>query len=123
MADDRSGSAARGRESRSIQGRRRVLPALTGFALAALAGGIVGGLVVRATWSPDNGSAGSEPSGAAACRAANVADHALPSVVTVRASGGGRALTMTSGDTIRLAYERHGTVHTTLLTLTRGEAG
>jgi putative serine protease PepD len=59
-----------------------------GVVLAAIIGGIAGGLIVRATWGSGNGSsttaAGSAGTGAA-CPAANVADQALPSVVTVRA--------------------------------------
>src|SRR5262245_52810345 len=82
MADDRSGRTATGRGRRSVRGRRRALPALAGFALAATVGGVVGGLVVKTTWTSDSGSSGSEAvgeqNGTAACRAANVADEALP---------------------------------------------
>jgi putative serine protease PepD len=69
--------------------RRRLIPALAGFAAAALVGGVVGGLVVRATWG--SGSGGDEPPAAAArtaCSATTVSDEALPSVVTVQASNG-----------------------------------
>jgi putative serine protease PepD len=63
-----------------------------GLLVAAIIGGVVGGLIVRATWGSGNGSfpsatAGSNGAGAA-CPAATVADRALPSVVTVRASRG-----------------------------------
>jgi putative serine protease PepD len=66
---------------------------LVGFALAALVGGVAGGLIVRATWEPASGNCGNGATTAAgatgaSCRAANVADEALPSVVTVRAAGG-----------------------------------
>src|SRR5262245_9999941 len=94
MVDEPSGSAATGRGARSERrGRPRFLLALAGFGLAAVIGGVVGGLIVKATWSSGNGNSGDEPavesSGpGAACRAANVAEKALPSVVTVRASNG-----------------------------------
>jgi putative serine protease PepD len=63
---------------------------LAGVVLAAIVGGVVGGLIVRTTWGSGSGN-GSGTSGtvsdtAAACPAATVADRALPSVVTVRAS-------------------------------------
>src|SRR5262245_52097101 len=90
MADDPSGSAARRRRGQPARGKRRLLPLLTGFALAALVGGVAGGLIVEA-WSSggDGGSGAAGPDGAAAaCRASSVADDALPSVVTVRASRG-----------------------------------
>ena len=91
MADDPSGSAATGEGARSVRRGQRWLPALIGLTLAGLVGGVVGGLIVRATWTSGNGTeAGSD--GGASCQAANVADDALPSVVTVRASsaqGGG----------------------------------
>jgi putative serine protease PepD len=63
---------------------------LLGLALAALVGGVVGGLIVRATWDSGNGSSTAPASDgtAAACPAASVADRALPSVVTVRAGSG-----------------------------------
>jgi putative serine protease PepD len=75
----------------------RIVPTLVGFVLAAIVGGVAGGLIVRATWGPGSGSraAATTPSAngtAAACPAASVADKALPSVVTVRATnrhGGG----------------------------------
>jgi len=60
---------------------------------AAVIGGVVGGLIVWAIWSPGNGngSGSATASGSsgtlAACPAANVADEALPSVVTIRATG------------------------------------
>jgi putative serine protease PepD len=60
-----------------------------GLVVAALIGGVVGGLIVRETSDSDSGSgAAAAGSNAAACPAANVADRALPSVVTVLASGG-----------------------------------
>ncbi len=69
---------------------------LIAFALAALIGGVAGGLIVRATWAPGDGSsAAATATGSngtsAACPAANVADQALPSVVTIRASNGRQA--------------------------------
>src|SRR5262245_14386819 len=90
MADDPSGPAATGRRARSVRGWRRLLPGLTGFALAALIGGVAGGLIVRATWSSGsgNGAAVESNGAAAACEAASVADDALPSVVTVQARNG-----------------------------------
>jgi putative serine protease PepD len=70
---------------------------------AAIIGGVAGGLIVRATWGPGNSSAttaaGSAGTGAA-CQAANVANRALPSVVTVRA-GNGRQSGSGSGVAIR----------------------
>jgi putative serine protease PepD len=52
--------------------------------LLAIVGGVIGGLIVRATWGSGSGS----PSGTStACPATSVADDALPSVVTVRAGG------------------------------------
>jgi putative serine protease PepD len=62
---------------------------LAAVVLAAIIGGIAGGLIVRATWGSGNGSS-TTPAGSAstraACPAANVANQALPSVVTVRAA-------------------------------------
>ena len=55
---------------------------VAGFALVAILGGIVGGWLVRATSS--TGSTG----GATTCDATEVADRALPSTVTIRASDG-----------------------------------
>jgi putative serine protease PepD len=74
----------------ALRGRGLVL-LLIALVLAAIVGGVVGGLVVRATWGSGNGSsAASTAAGsggtAAACPAAKVADKALPSVVTIRAS-------------------------------------
>jgi putative serine protease PepD len=70
-------------------------PALIGFALAAILGGVVGGLIVRETTDSGNGSPASTApvsnATAAACPAANVANQALPSVVTVRAANGQQA--------------------------------
>jgi putative serine protease PepD len=57
---------------------------LVGFALAALIGGIVGGIVVKATTSGSRKSS-SQPT---FCDATQVADHGLPSVVTIAASNG-----------------------------------
>jgi putative serine protease PepD len=62
---------------------------LLALALAAVIGGVAGGLIVRATWGSGNSVSASGSDGAsAACPAATVADHALPSVVTVRAGNG-----------------------------------
>jgi putative serine protease PepD len=63
---------------------------LIGFLVAAVIGGVVGGLIVRETrgsGSGNNSDATAASNGsAAACAAAKVADTALPSVVTVRVS-------------------------------------
>jgi putative serine protease PepD len=65
---------------------------LIGFLLAAIIGGVAGGLIVNATSSSGKGSSAAASDGtAAACPAASVADRALPSVVTVRASNGQQA--------------------------------
>jgi putative serine protease PepD len=79
--------------NRPVRRGRRFVPALAGFALAAVVGGVVGGLIVRATWGSENGNAANEApvqsnGAAAACSATKIADEALPSVVTVRASNG-----------------------------------
>jgi putative serine protease PepD len=93
---------------------RSVLPALVGLLLAAIVGGVAGGLIVRATWGPGDGSGNGGPgdgtpagataagasSTAAACPAASVADRALPSVETVRA-GNGQVAGSGSGVVIR----------------------
>src|SRR5262245_53726712 len=73
--------------------RRRYLLALGALALAGLVGGVVGGLIVRATWTSDNDTAANAKAvpangPAASCNAAKVADGALQSVVTVQASNG-----------------------------------
>ncbi|HVU77857.1 MAG TPA: trypsin-like peptidase domain-containing protein [Gaiellaceae bacterium] len=65
--------------------RRLLVPAFIGFVVAAIIGGVVGGLIVR-EWDSDDGSPAPVSSGAPACSAAKVADDALRSVVTVRAS-------------------------------------
>jgi putative serine protease PepD len=85
----------------------RIAPVLIGFVVAAIIGGVAGGLIVRETWSSGNDSsaaaAGPGSNGtAAACPAATVADRALPSVVTVRASnarmgGSGSGVVIRSG--------------------------
>jgi len=72
---------------------RKIVPAVIALVLAAVIGGVAGGLIVRATWGPGNGNseAASAPGSngtSAACPAAKVADQALPSVVTIRASNG-----------------------------------
>jgi putative serine protease PepD len=61
--------------------------------VAAVVGGVAGGLIVRATWGPGNGTSAAATAPAsggtpAACPAAKVADQALPSVVTISASNG-----------------------------------
>ena len=68
--------------------RRGVVLGLVALA-AAIVGGVVGGIVVREWWKPGNGSSAAATGSTtlAACRAAKVADQALPSVVTVRAVG------------------------------------
>jgi putative serine protease PepD len=80
MARDGSGAAASGR---GRPGRRQLLLAGAAILAAAIVGGVIGGLIVRATWSPGDGSAGGS-----ACKAATVADNALPSVVTVQVRSG-----------------------------------
>jgi putative serine protease PepD len=67
--------------------RMRLLPFVLGLAVAAVVGGVVGGLIVRTTWDADDDDVGTSTA-AAACRAADVADEALPSVVTVSVSNG-----------------------------------
>ena len=63
---------------------------LAGFAVAALVGGVLGGLVVAATSRDDTsaGSRGTNGSTAAVCQASTVAAQGLPSVVTISASNG-----------------------------------
>jgi putative serine protease PepD len=63
---------------------------LVALLLAAIVGGVVGGVIVRETWGSRNGSpaAVTGPSSGAVCQAADVADEALPSVVTVLAGSG-----------------------------------
>jgi putative serine protease PepD len=85
--------------------RRSVVFGLIALLAAAIIGGVVGGIVVREWWRPGNGNTtGTTGSGssdnAAACQAAHVADEALPSVVTVRASSG-RGESTGSGVVIR----------------------
>src|SRR5215471_10873385 len=96
---ERQGGAAPTGGARS----RRFVPALIGFALAALVGGVVGGLIVWAT--VDNGSSGGGSTvagaGAADCAAANVADAALRSVVTVQAGSDGQGGSTGSGVVLR----------------------
>ena len=80
--------------------RGNIVWALVGLLLAAILGGVVGGLIVRETWSSPNVSSAAVSGSAAVCSAASVADHALPSVVTVRA-GNGQAGGTGSGVVIR----------------------
>jgi putative serine protease PepD len=103
MEEDPGGVAATPRGGRSAQGWRRYLPALIGIAVAAVVGGVVGGLIVWATTGSDNdNSSNATASGGTtgSCDAANVADRALPSVVTVRA-GSGQGAGSGSGVVIR----------------------
>ena len=104
MTEDASGSAVREADGPPARRGRMAFPMLLGFALAAIIGGVVGGLIVRATWGSGNGSPRTSPASSngtpAACPAANVADEALPSVVTVRA-GNGRQSGSGSGVAIR----------------------
>jgi putative serine protease PepD len=76
--------------------RRTVTLVLAGLVLAAIVGGVVGGLIVRATWGSGHESS-SEATGA--CPATSVSDKALPSVVTVRAgtSSGSGVVIRTGG--------------------------
>ena len=93
MTDDRGdhGEADGPSPSPSSSPARRTLASpgrlLTGFAVAAQAGGVVGGLVVNAT-SDNTGPGRASTSGAgspAVCQASAVADTGLPSVVTIAA--------------------------------------
>jgi putative serine protease PepD len=61
---------------------RKVALAVGALVLAAVIGGVVGGLIVHWTWDSESSSAADS---ASACPATSVADQALPSVVTVRA--------------------------------------
>lgn len=100
MTDD----AREARGPSAWSGRTGVL-IVAGLVLAAIIGGIAGGLIVRATWGSGNGSSTTAASSAgkgAACPAANVAEQALPSVVTVRAAnsrqgGSGSGVAIRSG--------------------------
>jgi putative serine protease PepD len=59
--------------------------------VAAVVGGVAGGLIVWATTKSDNDSSANATAAdgkTASCEAANVADRALRSVVTVRAASG-----------------------------------
>jgi putative serine protease PepD len=82
MTEDSSGSEASGARGRSV------VWMLVGLLLAAVVGGIAGGLIVRATWGSRGGN-----SAADVCPAARVATRALPSVVTVQAANGQAAET------------------------------
>jgi putative serine protease PepD len=91
MAEAPRGPTAAGAGRRS-RGGRRLAPTLIGLALAALVGGVVGGLIVWATTDSGNGStapATGSNATAAACPATKVADQALPSVVKVVAGQSG----------------------------------
>ena len=68
--------------------RRNIVLALVGLLLAAIIGGVVGGVIVRETWNPPSPTTEAATGSAAVCAAAGVADRALPSVVTVRAGSG-----------------------------------
>ena len=89
MSEDPSSSAAS--RASALRGRGLV-PALIGLVLAGIIGGVAGGLIVRETSSSDNGSEASAAAGSngTVCPAANVAEEALPSVVTVHAGNGRR---------------------------------
>jgi putative serine protease PepD len=96
MGEEPPKSVASTASSRSPRIRAgRVTGLVIGVALVAILGGIAGGLIVNATsGSGDTAGdlAGSTPAGdEAACRATQVADAALPSVTTVRASAGQQA--------------------------------
>jgi putative serine protease PepD len=63
--------------------------------VAALVGGVIGGVIVHFAWSTDSGSAG-------ACPATSVADQVLPSVVTISAEAArGQGAGTGSGEIIR----------------------
>jgi len=92
MAEAPKGSTAAGAGGRAPRRGRNLVPTLIGLALAALVGGVVGGLIVWATTDSGNGSTSSATVSngtVAACPAANVADQALPSIVTVVAGANG----------------------------------
>ena len=96
VSKDSSGAAARRVGGPGAARSLGIVPALIGLVAAAIIGGVVGGLIVRATWGSGKGNsaAATAPASngtAAACAAAKVADQALPSVVTVRASSGREA--------------------------------
>jgi putative serine protease PepD len=93
----RQGGAAPAGRARSP----RLVPALIGVAVA-LAGGVAGGLIVWAIVGNGNGGGGSTVAGAGSggCQAANVADAALPSVVTIQA-GNGQGASTGSGVVVR----------------------
>lgn len=105
MDEDPGGVAATQRGGRSTQGWRRYLPVLIGIAVAAVIGGVAGGLIVWATTSSDNDNSSNATASdgtGTSCDAANVADRALPSVVTVRAAsnqgaGSGSGVVIRSG--------------------------
>ena len=67
--------------------RRSVVLIVVAILLAAIGGGVVGGIVVREWWKPVSAASTTLSGALAACKAASVADRALPSVVTVRAVG------------------------------------
>jgi hypothetical protein len=68
------------------------VPAIVGFVLAAIVGGIAGGLIFKWSWESSRNGAGSRAAvlnrTAASCQATKVAAEALPSVVTVTATNG-----------------------------------
>jgi putative serine protease PepD len=73
-------------EGRRQRGRIRTGPIIAVLAAAVL-GGVVGGLIVHALRSEDNGSGSS--AGATSCSATTVAENDLPSVVTIKVHGEG----------------------------------
>src|SRR5262245_65499920 len=91
MKDDPTGAPA-GSRGQPTRTRPPLLGVLAGFAAAALVGGIVGGLIVRATWGPGDvhGGAANVLAGAngsiAAWPAATLAGRALPSVSSALAN-------------------------------------
>ena len=93
MAEQVSGSAARATGRPFASRGWTIALVLIGLVLAAVVGGVAGGLIVRATWGSGNGNGNRATApvsngASAACPAAKVADQALPSVVTIRATSG-----------------------------------
>jgi putative serine protease PepD len=78
--------------------RRRLLWVAAGAALVV--GGVVGGCTNSATSSPASGPASGSSQTVSACAVTSVADHVIPSVVTIAASGSAGSGTG-SGEVIR----------------------
>jgi putative serine protease PepD len=59
--------------------------------VALIVGGVIGGVIVAAVKSPASATSPSAPAQVSACQVTSVADHVLPSVVTISARGNGGA--------------------------------